>query len=210
MLTRPTDWDKIEGIEYGEYENLELGGHEVIIKNAYVYKSKTSGNESLKIEIDIAGNDKQKGYFQRQFDSNPNADKTWPNGACRYISLREEENCLRMFKGFTTCVEKSNPGYVWNFDETTLVGKKLCGVFGLEQYEKQDGSTGFATRLMQFRSLDKLSEVKIPKVRFLDGSQLDYEEYKEVQKMQKSHSKNEKSNEKVKENHQVIEDNMLD
>ena len=36
MLTRPTDWDKIEGIEYGEYENLELGGHEVIIKNAYV------------------------------------------------------------------------------------------------------------------------------------------------------------------------------
>ena len=63
---------------------------------------------------------------------------------------------------------------------------------------------------MQFRSLDKLSEVKIPKVRFLDGSQLDYEEYKEVQKMQKSHQKNEKNNEKVKENHQVIEDNMLD
>lgn len=202
MLKRPENWDKIEGIEYGDYETLELGGHEVVIKNAYEYTGKT-GNTSLKVEVDIAGNDKQAGFFQKQFDNNNNANKTWSTGACKYISLKEEENCIAMFKGFTTSVEKSNPGYVWNFDEKTLIGKKLCGVFGLEQYEKQDGTTGFATRLTQFRSLDKLNEVKIPKVRLLNGTQIDYEEYKVLQKSQKNEIFGTKSEE-------VIEDNMLD
>ena len=202
MLKRPENWDKVEGIEFGDYESLELGGHEVIIKNAYEYTGRT-GNTSLKIEVDIAGDDKQAGFFQKQYDNNNNADKTWPAGACKYISLREEENCLKMFKGFTTSVEKSNPGYIWNFDEKTLINKKLCGVFGLEQYEKQDGTTGFATRLTQFRSLDKLNEVKIPKVRLLNGTQIDYEEYKVLQKSQKNESFETKSEE-------VIEDNLLD
>lgn len=202
MLKRPENWDKVEGIEFGDYENLELGGHEVVIKNAYEYTGKT-GNISLKVEVDIAGNDKQAGFFQRQYDNNTNANKTWPAGACKYISLKEEKNCIAMFKGFTTSVEKSNPGYTWNFDEKTLIGKKLCGVFGLEQYEKQDGTTGFATKLTQFRSLDKLSEVKIPKVRLLNGSQIDYEEYKALQKSQKNENFETKSEE-------VIEDNLLD
>lgn len=202
MLKRPENWDKVEGIEFGDYENLELGGHEVVIKNAYEYTGKT-GNTSLKVEVDIAGNDKQAGFFQRQYDNNTNANKTWPAGACKYISLKEEENCIAMFKGFTTSVEKSNPGYTWNFDEKTLIGKKLCGVFGLEQYEKQDGTTGFATKLTQFRSLDKLSEVKIPKIRLLNGTQIDYEEYKTLQKSQKNENFGTNSEE-------VIEDNLLD
>lgn len=202
MLKKPEGWDKIEGIEFGDYESLELGGHEVIIKNAYEYTGRT-GNTSLKIEVDIAGNDKQAGFFQRQYDNNTNANKTWPAGACKYISLKEEENCLKMFKGFTTSVEKSNPGYSWDFDEKSLVGKKLCGVFGLEQYERQDGTTGFATRLTQFRSLDKLNEVKIPKIRLLNGTQIDYEEYKTLQKSQKNENFETKSEE-------VIEDNLLD
>lgn len=210
MLKRPDNWDKIEGIEFGDYETLELGGHEVVIKNAYVYTSKNTGNESLKIEVDIAGKDSQVGFFQRQFDNNPNADKTWPNGACKYVSLKEEDNCLKMFKGFVTAVEKSNPTYMWNFDEKTLIGKKLCGVFGLEQYERQDGSTGFATRLIQFRSLGKLSEVKIPKVRFLDGSTLDYEEYKEVQRLQNSNQNVTSTNEYEVGMNKVIENNLLD
>lgn len=206
MLKRPENWDKIEGIEFGDYESLELGGHEVVIKNAYEYTGRT-GNTSLKIEVDIAGDDKQAGFFQKQYDNNNNADKTWPAGACKYISLREEENCLKMFKGFTTSVEKSNPGYIWNFDEKTLINKKLCGVFGLEQYEKQDGTTGFATRLTQFRSLEKLSEVKIPKVRFLDGSQMDYEDYEEIRNSKKTFSSSSKMN---STDEVVIEDNLLD
>lgn len=179
MIKRPKNWDKIEGIEFGDYETLELGGHEVVIKNAYEYTGQT-GNTSLKIEVDIAGNDKQAGFYQKQFDSNPSADKWWPTGACKFISLKEDENCVALFKGFTTVIENSNPGYKWNFDEKTLIGKKLCGVFGLEEFEKQDGSVGVATKLTQFRSLSKLNEVKIPKVKLLDNSYIDYEDYQAV------------------------------
>jgi hypothetical protein len=62
-------------------------------------------------------------------------------------------------------------------DETKLAGKKAVGVFGLEEFEKQDGTVGTAVRLTQIRSLDKLKDVKIPKVKTLNGKYVDYEEY---------------------------------
>lgn len=207
MLKRPNDWDNIEPIEYGEREILELGGHEVIIKNAYEYTGQKSGNTSLKIEVDIAGNDKQAGFFQRQYDNNMMVDRKWPNGACKYISLKEEENCIALFKGFTTAVENSNPGYVWNFDEKSLIGKKLCGVFALEEYEKQDGTIGTSVKLSQFRSLDKLPEVKIPCVKLLNGDQIDYEIYKNSQKNVTKNNKTVQKNDKIDE---FIEENLLD
>lgn len=205
MLKKSTDWDKIEGIEYGNYESLKLGGHEIVIKNAYEYTGQT-GNVSLKIEVDIAGNDKQAGFYQKQFDNNILADRKWPSGACKYISLKEDETCIAMFKGFTTAVENSNPGYTWNFDEKTLIGKKLCGVFGLEEFEKQDKTIGAAIKLIQFRSLDKLKEVGIPKVKLIDNSYIDYEDYEEYM-ASKDNKPGELKNNQID---QFIEDNLLD
>ena len=180
MLKKIDNWDQIEGIEMGEREEVKLGGHEVIIKDAYEYKSEMSGNTSLKIEIDINGKDKQAGFYQKQFDSITDLkNKKWPNGACKYVSLREETKCQQMFKGFITAVENSNPGYKWDWDEKSLVGKKLCGVFGLEEFERQDGTVGTTVKLTQFRSLDKLPEVKIPKVKLLNGTYVDYDDYEE-------------------------------
>lgn len=179
MLNRPKDWETTEAIEFGDYERLEVGGHEVVIKDAYEYTSEQSGNTSLKVEVDIAGKDKQAGFFQKQYDNNTNEDKRWPSGGCKYISLKEEPKCVGMFKGFTTAVENSNQGYKWDFDETKLKGKKLCGVFGLEEYEKQDGTIGTVVKLQQFRSLDKLNEVQIPKVKLLSGKLVDYDDYME-------------------------------
>lgn len=175
-MEKPKNWDSVQA-NTGDYESLKLGGHEVIIKSAEEYVGMT-GNRSLKVEVDIAGNDEQRDFFQKQYNNNTNTDKRWSSASTKYISLKEDDNCVAMFKGFTTCVEKSNPGYTWNFDEKTLIGKKLCGVYGLEEFEKQDGTVGTATKLVQFRSLDKLKDVKIPKVKLLDGSLVEYEEYK--------------------------------
>mgnify|MGYP006991680224 CR=1 FL=1 len=92
-----------------------------------------------------------------------------------------------MFKGFTTVVENSNQGYKWNFDEKSLIGKKLCAVFGLEEYQDSEGKIKTSTKLVQFRSLDKLNEIKIPKVKKLDGSLVEYEDYKKT-KTEKNNS----------------------
>ena len=171
-------WDETEAKEFGEFENLELGGHEIVILDAREYTSEISGNTSLKVSVDIAGKDKQAGFFKKQFDENPTTDKKWPTGAVKYLSLKDEQ--LAYLKGFITCLEKSNSNFKFdtkgNWEQ--LKGLKCAGVFGLEEYTKQDGTTGTATKLTQFRSLDKLNEIKIPRVKLLDGSFVEYEEYK--------------------------------
>ena len=172
-------WDKTEAKEMGERETLELGGHELVIMDAREYTGLT-GNTSLKVSVDIAGNDKQKGFFKKQYEANTNADKKWSNSAIKYLSLKDEQ--LAYLKGFITSLEKSNPGFKFNKKGTweQLKNLKLAGQFGLEEYEKQDGTIGTATKLVQFRSLDKLKEIKIPKVKKLDGSLVEYEDYKET------------------------------
>ena len=171
-------WDTTEAKEFGEYDALKLGGHEIKILDAREHKSEFTGNTSLKISVDIAGNDEQKGFFQKQFDNNTNADKKWSNGACKYLSLKDEQ--LAYLKGFITALEKSNPNFKFNTkgEWKQLEGLKLAGVFGLEEYEKQDGTIGTTIKLIQFRSLDKLNDIKTPKVKLLDGTMVEYENYK--------------------------------
>ena len=171
-------WETTEAKEFGEIERLELGGHELVILDAREYKNEISGNVSLKVSVDIGGKDKQKGFFQKQYDNNTLSERKWPSAGCKYISLKDEQ--LGFLKGFITALEKSNPNFKFNTKGTweQLKGLKIAGQFGLEEYEKQDGNIGTSTKLVQFRSLDKLKEIKIPKVKLLNGELMEYEEYK--------------------------------
>ena len=198
-------WETIEAKEFGEYENLELGGHEIVILDAREHKSEFSGNISLKISVDISGNDKQKGFFKKQYDENTSADKKWPTGAVKYLSLKDEQ--LGFLKGFITALEKSNPNFKFNKKGTweQLKNLKLAGQFGLEEYKKQDGTIGTATKLVQFRSLDKLKDIKIPKVKKLDGSLVEYEDYKETKTVKNNSNPFGELNDLVE-----ITDNLLD
>ena len=179
-------WDKTEAKEFGEFENLELGGHEIVILDAREYTSEISGNTSLKVSVDIAGNDKQKGFFKNQYDENTNNDKKWPSGSVKYLSLKDEQ--LAYLKGFITSLEKSNSNFKFNTKGTweQLKGLKLAGQFGLEEYKDNEGNIKTATKLVQFRSLDKLNEIKIPKVKLLDGSFMEYEDYKNKKETSKT------------------------
>ena len=170
-------WETTEAKEFGEIERLELGGHELVILDAREYKSEISGNVSLKVSVDIGGKDKQKGFFQKQYDNNTLSERKWPTGGVKYMSLKDEQ--LGFLKGFITALEKSNPNFKFNTKGTweQLKELKIAGQFGLEEYEKQDGSVGTATKLVQFRSLDKLNEIKIPKVKLLNGEMVEYEKY---------------------------------
>lgn len=177
MIARPEKYDEIVVNE--DFERLELGAHKGIIKKVVEYVSPMSNKKSLKVEVDTATNDKQPSYFQEQYDKNTNSDKKWSNSGTKYVSLGEEEACVKMLKGFLTAVENSNVGfnYDWNKEVDQLNGKKIGLVFGLEEYTDQEGKTKTATKLVQFRSLDKLDTVKIPKVKTLSNEYIDYEEY---------------------------------
>lgn len=172
------EWNEVEPIELGDREVLELGGHEIVITDASLYTSEISGNTSLKICVDIAGNDKQKGFFQKQYDNNTLSEKKWPTGATRYLSLKKES--LGYTKGFITALEKSNKGFKFDTSKnwSQLYNLKCAGIFGLEEYQDNEGNTKTATKLTQFRSLDKLKDIQIPRVKLLDGTYVDYADYK--------------------------------
>lgn len=177
MLVKPSNYDEIQVNQ--EFERLELGGHKGIIKSVEEYTSTISGNTSLKVEVDTATDDKQPNYFQKQYDENTNADKRWSSSGTKYVSLKQDDNCIKMLKGFITSVENSNNGftYDWNKDVDQLKGKKVGLVFGLEEYENDKGETKTATKLTQFRSIDKVDNAKIPNVRLLNGSYIEYDKY---------------------------------
>lgn len=178
MLVKPSNYDEIQVNQ--EFERLELGGHKGIIKSVEEYTSTISGNTSLKVEVDTATDDKQPNYFQKQYDENNNSDKKWSTGGTKYVSLKQDENCIKMLKAFITSVENSNNGftYDWNKEVDQLKGKKVGLIFGLEEYQNDKGETKTATKIVQFRSIDKVDNAKIPNVKLLNGSYVEYENYK--------------------------------
>ena len=177
MLVKPSNYDEIQVNQ--EFERLELGGHKGIIKSVEEYTSTISGNTSLKVEVDTASDDKQPNYFQKQYDENTNSDKKWSTGATKYVSLKQDDNCIKMLKAFITSVENSNQGFTfdWNKEVDQLNGKKIGLVFGLEEYKNDKGELKTVTKLNQFRSVDKVDNVKIPSVKLSNGNYIDYEDY---------------------------------
>lgn len=179
----PSNWEEVESKEVGDFTNLTIGGHICKILNVKEYTSKESGNTSLKVSVDIAEGSEFDGYFQKQYDNNKLSEAKWPSGACKYLSLKEEQTSY--LKGFITAVENSNPGTKIKavpgkeLDYKQFVDKKIVGVFALEEYENDKGEVKTATKLTQFRSLDKLHEIQEPKVKLLSGEYVTYDDYEE-------------------------------
>ena len=178
MIKKPNNYDNIQVNE--DYTPISLGAHKGIIMGVEEYTSPMTNNTSLKVSVDTDKDDTQPGYFAEQYKSDTRPDKKWSNSAIKYVSLGEEENQVKMLKGFFTAVENSNNGfkYDWNKEVSQLKGKKVGIVFGLEEYQNQQGETKTRSRLTQFRSIDKMDNIKIPKVKLLDGTTIEYEEYK--------------------------------
>lgn len=171
------NWETVEAKGMEDFKNLPAGKYECIIKKAEVYKNTQNGKTSFKVEVDVCSGE-FKNYFQLRYNADNRSDKKWDNNATRYLAF-EGEN-VAYFKGFITCVENSNVGYKWDWDETKLTNKKICGVFGYEEYEKNDGSKGVKVRLNKFRSLDKMNEITVDeRVKLLNGGYLDIDDYNE-------------------------------
>ena len=177
MIKKPNIYDNVEVTEF-DYTPIELGGHKGIIMKAEEYNSPQSGKTSLKVSVDTAKDDKQPEYFAEQYKNDNRIDKRWNNSAIKYISLGEEENQVKMLKAFITAYENSNNcKFDWNKNWEQLTGKKIGLVFGSEEYINQNGDLKLNNKLREFRSIDKVDNVKIPKVKMLNGTYVEYENY---------------------------------
>jgi len=177
MIKKPSNYDNVEVRDF-EFTPIELGGHKGIIMKAEEYTSPQSGKTSLKVSVDTAKDDKQPEYFTEQYKNDTRIDRKWSNSAIKYIPLGEEENQVKMLKAFITAYENSNGcQFDWGKDWEQLKSKKIGLVFGMDEYQNQAGELKTVNKLREFRSIDKVDNIKIPKVKKLDNSYVDYEEY---------------------------------
>lgn len=155
----------IEGYELvneaGEYKPLPKGIYGVVITDAIDYSEK----EYLEIHSDIV-----KGEYANYFKALVDAGLRDTSTHIRSYKTK----ALPFFKAFITAVEKSNPGYKWDWDEKKLIGKKVIAVFGEEEYLANDGTVKVATRLVEFRSLQAYQEgrIKVPELKKLPADQV--------------------------------------
>ena len=171
------DFDKVEAKGMEDFKTLPIGAYECVIKDARINHNEQSGKDTFKVSIDIASGE-YKDYFQKMYEADTRIDRKWNNNAVKYLSYTGDN--VAYFKGFLTVIENSNVGYTWDWDETKLKGKKVCGVFQYEEYERQDGTKGVKVRLSKFRSLDKMKDIEVSdSVRLLDGSYMTIDDYNE-------------------------------
>lgn len=140
------DWNAIQEQNDGSFELPEPGGYIARIARVEDVENK----EYLRIEWEF-DEGKYKGSNQATF----NRAGFWPSLLIRSY----KETAMGFFKGFKTCVEVSNPGYV--FDDRNvqaLVGKVLGVVLGVEEYTKNNGSVGTRNYVDACRSAKAIRE----------------------------------------------------
>ena len=202
MIQGFSDYETTETNGFSDKERLKLGGHicKVLETNIEIITSKKDGRtfNMLKLKIDIENPDEQAGFYQRKFVEEAKKDAL--NAKWRgYYRLSIPENSSEDFvkknwKTFLTSIEESNPGVKINgtagFDENILVGKVFGGIFGLEEFTlPSTGKTITFSKLRFSRSTKNISEAKIPSVKLLDGTYMEYEEYKEKRKAEREAEK---------------------
>ena len=125
-------------------ETLPAGGYVAKIMDATVLKY--DWGEVLKIDFDIAEGE-HKGFFAADYRANTSENKKW-RGNYR-INIPNENNQYfdsqrKSFNNLIACLEETNAGYHFDWDETKLKGKGIGVLFRNKEWEYND-STGWTT-----------------------------------------------------------------
>ena len=169
MITKPNGYDEMQVFE--AQEKLPIGGY--VLKIIKTKIESYSWGQVLVLAFDIAEGE-YTGFYQKNFDAQQN-DKKW-KGTHR-INLpkndgsEKDEWSIKTLKSRMTAVEASNDGYVWNWDENSLVGKLVGGLFGNKEYEV-DGKRGFYTDCRAFCSVERIraGNFNIPSDKLLNSN----------------------------------------
>lgn len=128
---------------------LTPGGKICIIKNVVDYPEK----QYLRIEYDIAQGE-EKNFFAKRYKNSSYTDKKWGG----FFIRSYKDNALSLFKGFITAIEKSNPKFVWSWDERALINKLFGAVFGEEEYINYQGQKRIRPYISQVHSIDTIEK----------------------------------------------------
>lgn len=156
----------------GNYENIQAqsgdfarpvpGGYvcEIVRAEDFPFRAETGRGDYLLIEFDFTEGELQ-GYYAdiyKKFGY-------WGGKLVRSY----KEKALGMFKHFTNCVEESNKGFSWDWDEEKLCGKKIGLVLGEEEYTGNDGAVKTRLYVKDVKTVQQIKDgdFKVPALKKL-------------------------------------------
>lgn len=170
MMDMINGFDNATAIMGGSSSQLPAGVYVGKIVSVKLGKSR-AGDEMLTLAMDIADGE-YKDFYRNVFDRKKQYKKEgeeikWP---CQYYQLtRKDEQTIGRFKGLITCIEMSNDGYKWNWEETSLRGK-LCGcIFREEEYIGNDNKKHTATRCYAIIPIAEMENATVPEKKTVDA-----------------------------------------
>lgn len=170
-MIKPNNYDNTQ--TGSDFTPIEVGGHHAVIMNVKEKESST-GKPMVVVALDFAKNDKQAGYFKKQFDNDtrPKDEKKWPYQAVQYIvTVDGQGNCSRSFKGFITAFEKSNNcEAVWGDKFLAQFKNKKIGVVYGEVEEEYNGEIKTRRRIRWFCEDSKVNDAKVPDKKYFSNS----------------------------------------
>ena len=155
MMRKPSNWENVQA--FSDRQKLPLGAYVCKVKQAKV--TANDYGEQLAVLFDIAAGE-YTDFYQKEFNNNQNQDRKW-KGVLRLWVPKDDgsdkdETTKSILKGFVTAVEKSNPGYKWDWNEGSLAGKQIGVLYRNEEWE-YDGKQGWAVRPFRAISADSVS-----------------------------------------------------
>lgn len=126
---------------YSNSEKLPVGGYVLKIANVRYEEGQNGASDRIQLMFDIAEGE-QKDFFRKQYESQTSEDKKWKGTVAIYVPTDDGSEkdgwTKKSFKTIMENFEASNPGYTWNWDENSLKGKLIGGIF-VDTYSVIDG-----------------------------------------------------------------------
>lgn len=159
----------------GNYENIQAssgdfarptpGGYvcEIVRAEDVPFREETGKGEYLLIEYDFTEGE-LLGYHADVY-------KKFGYWGGKFVRSYKEK-ALGMFKHFTNCVEESNEGYTWDWNEQELCGKKIGLVLGEEEYAGNDGAIKTRLYVKDVKNVDDIrkGDFKVPPLKKLKAT----------------------------------------
>ena len=159
------NYEKVQASS-GEFARPTAGGYICKIINVEDVPMNEQGKgDYLRIEYDIALGD-FAGYYKEQ-------NSRWGGNWNASFIRSYKEKALGMFKHFTNCIEQSNTGYEWDWNEKGLIGKVIGLVLGEEEYKNSSGEIKTKLVVNRITTVEEINncDYKVPSLKKLPPEQ---------------------------------------
>ena len=152
----------------GSGAKLPPGAYKAKIIGVKYEQGKNGTSDRILIQFDITEGE-FKDFFRTQYDENTSEDKKWKGRTNIFIpkddGSEKDSYTKKAFAGWTSSFEKSNNGYVWDWDETKWVDKLVGIVFG-ETGTVIEGKEVVYTEPRFAVEVEKVRDGKAPEAKF--------------------------------------------